>query len=269
VKIVGGGGILNAYFVRYITWNLKLVLKGKALNKSYEELLPRINLRAEELVGRRDLVVKALVAKDLDEAVSALAGSEFAEDAAKAAAAYKEGGDLRLFDTYLDHVFYKSLDRAMVTEAQSPDTKKIVATDIDSYNVLAVLRGKYWNLSAAEINDLIVTTTPKVTRESLQKMINYEKISEAIGELSATVYKEIIPQAAKNDIDAIMQLESGFQAIGLRRIISSFRTMFTVSIMLSALMLLMIEIRNLSAITSGVEQKVPTDDIISNLVRPE
>ena len=70
-------------------------------------------------------------------------------------------------------------------------------------------------------------------------------------------------------LDAIMQLESGFQAIGLRRIISSFRTMFTVSIMLSALMLLMIEIRNLSAITSGVEQKVPTDDIISNLVRPE
>jgi V/A-type H+/Na+-transporting ATPase subunit C len=39
--------------------------------------------------------------------------------------------------------------------------------------------------------------------------------------------------------------------------------------MLSALMLLMIEIRNLSAITSGVEQKVPTDDIISNLVRPD
>jgi V/A-type H+/Na+-transporting ATPase subunit C len=269
VNIVGGGGILNAYFVRYITWNLKLVLKGKALNKSYEELLPRINLRAEELVGRRDLVVKALVAKDLDEAVSALAGSEFAEDAGKAAAAYKERGDLRLFDTYLDHVFYKSLDRAMVTEAQSPDTKKIVATDIDSYNVLAVLRGKYWNLSAAEINDLIVTTTPKVTRETLQKMINYEKISEAIGELSATVYKEIIPQTAKNDIDAIMQLESGFQAIGLKRIISSFRTMFTVSIMLSALMLLIIEIRNLSAITSGVEQKVPTDDIISNLVRPE
>ena len=46
--------------------------------------------------------------------MSALAGSEFAEDAAKAAAAYKEKGDLRLFDTYLDHVFYK-LDRAMVT----------------------------------------------------------------------------------------------------------------------------------------------------------
>jgi V/A-type H+-transporting ATPase subunit C len=269
VNIVGGGGILNAYFVKYITWNLKLVLKGKALGKSYEELVPKINLRAEELVGRRDLVIKALVAKDLDEAVGALGGSEFAEDAAKASAAYKEKGDLRLFDTYLDHVFYYSLDRAMVTESQSPDTKKVVSTDIDSYNVLAILRGKYWNLSATEINELIVTTTPKVTRDTLQKMINTEKISEAIGELSTTVYKDIIPQSAKNDIDAIMQLESGFEAIGLRRVISSFRTMFSVSIMLAALKLMMVEIRNLSAITSGIEQKVPTDSILSRLVRPE
>jgi V/A-type H+-transporting ATPase subunit C len=269
VNIVGGGGILNAYFVKYITWNLKLVLKGKALGKSYEELIPKINLRAEELVGRRDLVVKALVAKDLDEAVGALGGSEFAEDAAKASAAYKEKGDLRLFDTYLDHVFYYSLDRAMVTESQSPDTKKVVSTDIDSYNVLAVLRGKYWNLNASEINELIVTTTPKVTRDTLQKMINMEKISEVIGELSTTVYKDIIPQSARNDIDAIMQLESGFEAIGLRRVISSFRTMFSVSIMLAALKLMMVEIRNLSAITSGIEQKVPTDSILSRLVRPE
>ena len=269
VNIVGGGGILNAYFVRYIIWNLKLVLKGKALGKSYEELLPRINLRAEELVGRRDLVVKALVSKDLDEAISALAGSEFSEDTSKAAAAYKERGDLRLFDAYLDHVFYKSLDRAMVTETQSPDTKRVVSTDIDSYNVLAVLRGKYWNLNGGEINDLIVATTPKVTRDTLQKMINYEKISEAMGELASTVYKEIIPQAPKNEIDAIMQLESGFEAIGIKRTISSFRTMFSVAIMLSALKLLTLEIRNLSAITSGVEQGISIDAIVSNLIRPE
>src|ERR671926_1906638 len=135
VNVTGGSRILNAYFTKYITWNLKIVLKGKALGKSYEELLPKVNLRAEELVGRRDIIVKALVSKDLDEAVASLAGSEFGEDAAKAATAYKEKGDVRLFDTYLDHAFYHALDRAMVNEAGSPDVKKLVATDIDSYNV--------------------------------------------------------------------------------------------------------------------------------------
>ncbi|HEX2557877.1 MAG TPA: V-type ATPase subunit [Nitrososphaera sp.] len=269
VNIAGGSGILNAYFVKYITMNLKLVLKGKALGRTYEELLPKINLRAEELVGRRDLVVKALVAKDFDEAVASLAGSEFGEDAAKAAAAYKEKGDVRLFDTFLDHAFYHALDRAMVTEAASPDVKKLVATDVDAYNVLAVLRGKFWGLSANDVSDLIVTTTPKVTRETLMKMINMEKVQEAIAELGNTVYREIIPQNATNDIDAIMQLEAGFESLALRRVVSSFRAIFTVAIMLSAIKLMMIEVRNLSAIASGVEQRVPAETIMSRLVKLE
>jgi V/A-type H+-transporting ATPase subunit C len=267
VSIAGGSGVLNAYFVKYITWNLKLILKGKALGKSYEELLPKINLRAEELVGRRDTVVKALVAKNLDEAVAALAGSEFGEDAAKAAAAYKDKGDLRLFDTYIDHVFYRDLGRALTIESQSPEVKNIVSVDIDSYNILAVLRGKYWNLSQNDIDDLIVATTSKVPKDTLQKMINIEKVSEAMAELGSTVYKDIVPQSATDDINAIMQLEAGFESLQLKRVISSFRTMFSVGIMVAALKLMMIEVRNLAAIASGVEQKVPIETIMANLVK--
>lgn len=269
VSIAGGSGVLNAYFVKYITWNLKLILKGKALERSYEELVPKINLRAEELVGRRDIVVKALVAKNLEEAVAALAGSEFGEDAAKAAAAYKDKGDLRIFDVFIDHVFYRDLGRAMIIESQSPDVKNIVAVDIDSYNILAVLRAKYWNLSSNDIDDLIVATTSKVSKETLQKMINIEKVTEAMSELGNTVYKDIIPQSATSDIDAIMQLESSFEALELKKVVSSFRSMFSVGIMVGALKLMMIEVRNLSAIASGIEQKVPTESIMSNLIRPE
>ena len=264
--------MLSAYFTKSIIWNLKLILKGKALGKSYEELLPKINLRAEELVGRRDLVVKAIVAQDLDEAVAVLSGSEFFEQASKAAAAYKEKGDLRLFDIYLDNVFFKTLDKAMKSEAQDPDIKRVVSVDIDAYNVLTVLRGKYWGLSMTDINDLIVTTTPEITREILQKMMNTEKILEAAAELSDTVYREIIPRNVSDDIEIIMQLEAGFEEIGLKRVFSafsSFRSVFSVAIMLAALKLIMIEIRNLSAIISGVEQKVPHNTIVSKLVTPD
>lgn len=269
VSVTGGSSILSAYFLKYIIWNLKIVLKGKALGKSYEELVPKVNLRAEELLGRRDIIVKALVSKNLDEAIGALAGSDVAEDAAKAAAVYKDKGDLRVFDTYLDRTLYVHLGRAMNAESQSLDVKNIVSTDIDSYNVLAVLRGKYWNLSANDISDLIVTTTSKVTKDTIQKMINTEKISEAIGELGATVYKDIIPQTASNDIEAILQLEAGFESTELKRVISAFRTMFSVGIIVAALKLLMVEVRNLSAIASGVEQKVGTEAIVSRLIIPE
>jgi V/A-type H+/Na+-transporting ATPase subunit C len=269
VNIANGSAILNAYFVRHITWNLKIILKGKAMGRTYEELLPKINLRAEELVGRRDLVVKALVAKDFDEAVNSLAGSEFGEDAKKAAQSYKEKGDVRVFDTYLDHAFYKSLDRAVVFESKLQDAQKLVGIDIDAYNVLAVLRGKYWGLSPVDIADLIVTTTTKVSKDMLQKMINTEKIQEAIGELAATTYKDLIPRSAANDIDAIMQLEAGFEKEALKRIMNSFRTVFTIANLLASLKLMGYEIRNLAAIAAGVEQKIPADKIMASLVRVE
>jgi V/A-type H+-transporting ATPase subunit C len=44
--------------------------------------------------------------------------------------------------------------------------------------------------------------------------------------------------------------------------------MFNLGIMVAALKLLMIEVRNLSAIASGVEQKVPTEAIVSRLIIP-
>lgn len=269
VNIANGSAILNAYFVRHITWNLKIILKGKAMGRTYEELLPKINLRAEELVGRRDLVVKALVAKDFDEAVNSLAGSEFGEDAKKAAQSYKEKGDVRVFDTYLDHAFYKSLDRAVVFESKLQDAQKLVGIDIDAYNVLAVLRGKYWGLSPVDVADLIVTTTTKVSKDMLQKMINTEKIQEAIGELAATTYRDLIPRSAANDIDAIMQLEAGFEKEALKRIMNSFRTVFTIANLLASLKLMGYEIRNLAAIAAGVEQKIPADKIMASLVRVE
>jgi V/A-type H+-transporting ATPase subunit C len=269
VNIANGSAILNAYFVRHITWNLKIILKGKAMGRTYEELLPKINLRAEELVGRRDLMVKALVAKDFDEAVNSLAGSEFGEDAKKAAQSYKEKGDVRVFDTYLDHAFYKSLDRAVVFESKLQDAQKLVGIDIDAYNVLAVLRGKYWGLSPADVADLIVTTTTKVSKDTLQKMINTEKIQEAIGELAATTYKDLIPRSAANDIDVIMQLEAGFEKEALKRIMNSFRTVFTIANLLASLKLMGYEIRNLAAIAAGVEQKISADKIMASLVRVE
>jgi V/A-type H+/Na+-transporting ATPase subunit C len=265
VNITGGSGILNAYFVKYVIWNLKIVLKGKALGKSYEELLPKVNLRAEELVGRRDIIVKALVAKSLDEAISATAGSEFHEDASKAAVAYKEKGDLRLFDIYLDHVFYHDLGRAMNAESQSIDAKKIASVDIDSYNILAILRGKFWGLSSTAI----VTTTPKVPNDLLQKMINIEKITEAAGELANTVYKDIIPQNAVNDIEFILQLETNFEGLSVRRVLGAFRSMFSVGIMVAAIKLMIIEVRNLSAIAAGIEQTVPPETILTRLIKPE
>ena len=74
---------MDAYFHKFLITNLKLILKGKILGKSQEDIESYFNFHAEELINQRDVVVKALVAKDLEEAVSSLSSSPFSADISK------------------------------------------------------------------------------------------------------------------------------------------------------------------------------------------
>ena len=75
-KTAGESKIFRCLFFKIpIISNLKQILKGKVLKKSQEDIEAHINFRAEELIKQRDVVVKALVAKDLEETVASLSSS--------------------------------------------------------------------------------------------------------------------------------------------------------------------------------------------------
>jgi V/A-type H+/Na+-transporting ATPase subunit C len=267
-KIVTRQDLLNAYYTKYIIWNLKVILKGKAMGKTYEEILPHVNMRAEELIGRRDIVVKALVAKDLDEAVATLQSSEFGADVAGAAQAYKEKGDIQVFDVYLDHSYYQALATAYTVIGKPADVHPLIGLDVDSYNTLSTLRAKYWGLSEMRIKELRIKPTFRVQEDILDKMINAENVKEAISIFSSTVYKSIVPNDS-NEIEMISKLEAGFERLIYRRAVTSYAKMFSYSTMIAAVKLKSIEVRNLGAIAFGVEQKVGSKTIMPRLLTRE
>ena len=117
-KTAGDSDILDAYYMKFIISNLKLILKGKVLGKSQEEIENHINLRAEELVKQRDIIIKSLVAKDLEEAVASLNSVQFGDEIAKAATLYNETKNIQVFDTYFDKILYQQLGRALKKQRQ-------------------------------------------------------------------------------------------------------------------------------------------------------
>ena len=153
-KTSGNSGVLDAYYMKFIVSNLKLILKGKILGKSQEEIESHVNLHAEELIKQRDVIVKALVAKDFEEAVASLNSVEFADEITKAAALYNEKKNLQIFDTYFDKILFQHLAGAMKNYADKEATK-IVSMDIDFYNILSVIRGKFWGLQTENELDAI------------------------------------------------------------------------------------------------------------------
>ena len=262
ISKTAGGGILDAYYLKFIISNLKQILKGKVLGKSQEEIETHINLHAEELIKQRDIVIKALVAKDLEETVANLSQTEFGEDIAKAAALYADKKSLQIFDTYFDKILMSRLVKAL--KSGDIDASKLVSMDIDFYNILSVIRGKFWGLDEQQIQDLIIIQSP-AAKELLLRMMSVGTIRDAFNELSNTKYRDLIPQS-ENELDAIAEFERSFELAIYQSSLNSFTKMFSLATTVGITKLTAFEVRNLAAIAYAVEQKIPTETTMSKLI---
>ena len=263
-KTAGSSLILDAYYMRFTISNLKAILKGKVLGKTQEEVETHVNLRAEELLKQRDVVVKALVAKDLEEAVASLGTTQFGEEISRAAAAYADGGNIQIFDTYFDKILYRHLRKAL-GNVLDMDIIKIVGLDIDSYNLLGVIRGKFWGLDEATMEDLLVPPTPSAPRELLSRMMAAGTVRDAINELAGTKYKGLVPQA-ENEMDAVAEFERALEMEIYTASARAFTKMFSFATIIGITKLTAYETRNLAAIAYAVEQGIPAKTTMSKLI---
>lgn len=266
-KTAGDSPILDAYYMKFIISNLKQILKGKVLGKSQEEIETHINLHAEELIKQRDIIIKALVAKDLEETVASLNSVQFGDEISKASSLYNETKNIQIFDTYFDKILYQQLGRAL-KNTRDREVIKLVGMDVDFYNLLSVIRGKFWGLDDAQIEDLIVAQTPTIPKELLSRMMSAATVRDAFSELTNTKYKNLIPDT-ENELDAVAQFERSFEMMLYNSSARSFTKMFSFATIIGITKLTGFEVRNLAAIAYAVEQKISTEITMSKLILEE
>jgi len=263
-KSGGGSKVLEAFYLKFIITNLKLILKGRVLGKSQEEIEPRLNLHAEELIKQRDIILKALVAKDLEEVVSSLSSTIFGEDIAKAVTLYNDKKNIQIFDTYFDKIMINQLSAALRISGDK-DLARPVGRSIDFYNLLSILRGKFWGLDEQQIQDLLVSSTSGAPKDLLVRMVAAESVKDAFNELTNTPYKELIPQS-ENDIDAISQFERAFEMVIYKGAKNTFTKMFSNATSVGITILTSYEVRNMASIAFAVEQKISPQTTMSKII---
>jgi len=256
--------VLEAFYLKFIITNLKLILKGRVLGKSQEEIEPRLNLHAEELIKQRDIVLKALVAKDLEEMVSSLSSTIFGEDIAKAVTLYNDKKNIQIFDTYFDKIMIQQLSASLRISGDK-DLARPVGMNIDFYNLLSILRGKFWGLEEQQIQDLLVSSTSGAPKDLLSRMLAAESIKDALSELASTPYKELIPQS-ENDIDAISEFERAFEMAIYKGAKNTFTKMFSAATSVGITILTSYEVRNMASIAFAVEQKISPQTTMSKII---
>jgi V/A-type H+-transporting ATPase subunit C len=263
-------GIIQAYYMKYLTSNLKTILKGKALGKSYEELLELVDLRAEELVRRRDIIVKAMAAKDLAEAVRSLSGTKFSDVASMAMEVYEKEKDLVAFDVAMDKAYFSEVLKEFnkLRLAERKKIRRIVAVDIDGYIILAIMRSKLWGLTIAEAKRFLLDKAVNISNDIIDRMLEAGNITDVLRILGETPYKSIIPESSAPDVSAIKALEEAFERLALNRASEAFlRDIFSVSVPIALLKLKELEVRNISIIAAGIDEGLSVSRILQKVVK--
>lgn len=258
----GGSNVMFAYYLKFILKNLKIILKGKILGRSQSEIESMISLHPEELIKERDIVLKALVAKDFEEAASVLKGIGIGEEIEQMYSLYNERKQIQILDMYFDKFFYENLGRTMKSSGDF-SLHSVCGIEIDYYNIMSILRGKFWNLDENQLQHLIVSNASSESREMFTKMISADSLKSALNELLSTHYKGLVPQ---DENEAISKFESSFERKIYNTMNAQFVRIFGFSTIVAIVRLLDFEVRNLSAITYAVEQKIPSDTVMSKII---
>lgn len=277
IRVSPRNSFLTAYYIKHLIWNLKTIAKGKALGLTYEEIASKVNMHAEELIGRRNLIVRALSAPDLPSLVQTLGKTEFSQEIAKAAQLYSEKRDLRIFDTYLDKAFYtlilteyNNLTRRTIYLKRRPisdqaNVKPLVSVDIDSYNILSVLRAKVWELTTPQTRELLVEAAFNLPQKKLDAIISAPNLNEALKKVAETPYGKLIPTGIGGE-EAIRRLESEFETYSYKQAVKAFTWQISgLGVALALIKLKEAEVRNLSALAFGVEQGLSAREIMSKI----
>ena len=273
MKAAGECRLIQVYYLRHIAWDLKSVLKSKALGKPYEESIEYLDMKAEELVGRRELIVKVLSAGSLQEGVALLSGTEFHADIEKAVESFSANGEVRFFDIYVDHAVLSKVSETYSSESKLYSSSRavsvagigeIVAIDVDAYNVVSVLRAKLWRLPIQEVRNLLVTPAFKVSTSVLMKMIGSESVPDAVKQIEQIYPTKVEGQT--NDEELIDAVEEAFT----NRMKATLTKTFTwqklgPAYALALIKLLEFEVNNLAAIAIGVEAGIEPKKILSKL----
>lgn len=275
-SVITGAGkyrILELYYLRHIAWDLKTALKSKALGRSYEETVEYLDMKAEELAGRRDLIIRVLSAKDVNEAASLLSGTEFFDDVEKALASYSSKGEVRFFDLFIDHAVLSAISKEYTANFRLYSSPRatdvagvgdIVSNDIDAYNVLSVLRSKLWGLPEAEARSLLIFPTHRVTSAVLSRMILSDSVSEAARQSGRTF--DATGRGRNGDEEIIDGIEDGFSAELRETAEKAFVWQgLSPGTMLALVKLLEFEVGNLAAIAIGIETRMDVKTILSKL----
>ena len=244
--------LIKILFLRWEIEDLKMIIRGKYLNRSSEEIESRLIARSSLNTINYDYL---LAFKNVEEVIGGLKGSRYYTHLKNLAKDISEKGLFRI-ETELDFVYFTSIRSELkhLNTENKEVVQNIIGMEADLLNLGWIYRGKtFYKILPEELFNYTIYNGYKLSKQTIRKLCYVNDMADFRDLIENTPYAYIYE---KDDSTIIEKHEREFQKKYFKKIIRENKT--NISLVMSYFMVYRIEVRDIISI---IEQKRYSIDI--------
>jgi V/A-type H+/Na+-transporting ATPase subunit C len=253
--------LMIQYLKRYDFYNLKTLIRAKQSgldeSKFIDLLLPVGTLKKDKL---KKLFTFDTVREIIEES-GLIIKSEFNE----LLDSYEQTKDLGEIENMLDyHYFADSVEFAKQIPSEGKLFKEFFKFEFDVYNIKLILKKIFFKLETKYVEKYLIFDGKDLSKRSINDLVQCDKLSTFLKELSKTNYRKILPEI--NESDSLLRYEVLLEKFLLNKSILLYhQNPLTVDLVLGFMFAKEIEVRNLRVIIKSKKLQY-TEDYVKNLI---
>lgn len=261
-------GFLKTYLLKFEQENIKTVLRAVSVGLPPGEIRSKLYLPVETFLKRHELILKAVMAIQVKSVVDALQNTLYGPSLITGLQKYEETGSTKYFDVLLDRLFYEKLGKSFkdLPKNEQELASFYVSRENDRFNILTVLRAKLLGYKPHWIRMTISRNFYNVPEKTIEAMLMAEDFESAFNIVKQSYYKELFVKAETPE-ETLSAAEKAFRHDIFQHIKKTkIGDPFNIGSPIAFIVKKEIELRNLTAISLGIEYDKKKADILSWLL---
>ena len=263
-KLLSGpqGEIIDWMVARYLAENVKVFLRGMASGEAPAAIRPYLVDLPEPLSPDFEALSSA---KNIEEVLNTIPLPELAKAARAQLDLFKENGKAFILEMAIDRAYYEGLAQRLsrLCPADKASCSPLVEMEVNIYNVLAALRGRFaYGLPAEDMSKLLARAGLGLSVGELRRILDADNLAAGI----AAVPRHLLGRQDEQPKDA-SSVEAALW-LRLHRIANRtyYRSTFDLGLVAGFFYIKRVELMNFIKIVEMVRMRISTDDIVRRLV---
>ncbi|MEJ2272251.1 MAG: V-type ATPase subunit, partial [Candidatus Bathyarchaeota archaeon] len=259
---------LRIYLLKFENENIKTILRAVSIGLPFDEIKKRLYLDLETFLERKEIILKAAMAIQLKLVVDALQNTVYGPSLILGLKKYEETGSTKYFDILLDQLFYENIGELYknLPKNEKEHAFFYVSNIVDSFNILTILRAKLLGYDPHWIRMVLAHNFYNISEERIEQMLMADDFESAFKIIMQSNYKNLFGKSEVNE-EKLSKAEKEFRQVIFSNINKlRFGYPFNVGTPIAFIFRKEIELRNLIAISLGIDYNWKKDDISSLLL---